>query len=564
MLDTTEQTGDLAADAVAPPARDVSDLLRAMTEALKILREGGDPESALQESFARAQRGLGARTALLLYVVHDDPIELRVLRGSGLSFEQQLACSRLESGEGVSPTVIREAIETRRAVFIPNAQARGDMNKTASLSGGAHSVLCAPVIDPLTGAPIAVLYFQNVGLMLAFGEEDFAWLAAYATALGQAFGLHLSAERRVRQLESDWQRLQLQAGQGDAPEIIGDSEGTRRLRTLLHETFIPATSVENPKPMLVLGDTGTGKDLIARYLHYYSPARGKGPYVAYNCAGLRGDLAESKLFGHVKGSFTGALRDALGLFRDANKGVLFLDEIGELPFEAQALLLRALETRTVQPVGQSAAVPVDVQIVFATHKDLAAEVKEKRFRADLYNRISALKIRLAPLAHPSRRSDIRRLLTHFLARQERALKKKTLGLTPEAFGALMAYSWPGNVREIDNVCTALVTHARAGAKIDRNDVETHCPEVIEGPRHPDAEVVIAEDATLEEAEFAWRGEFLRARLERCNGRLDEAARSLGVSSETLRRHRIRHGLNEAARGPAVEAGALAVADAAHE
>jgi transcriptional regulator with GAF, ATPase, and Fis domain len=529
-----------------PAERDLAHLLRALTEALKVLREGGDAETALQESFAHAQLGLRARKAILLYVRQSDPIELKILRSSGLTWDQQLACQAMRSADGVSPTVIGEAIASGKPVFIPNAQKQGNYQKTTSLSAGAHSVLCAPIIDPMTGAPIAVLYFQNKGLLLAFEEEDLAWLTAYATAIGQGFGLHLSKERRIQELQADWQRFQ--GERGDAPEIIGDSEATKRLRQLLDETFIPATQAQSPKPILILGATGTGKDLIAQYLHYYSPTRGKGPYVAYNCASIRGDLAESKLFGHTRGSFTGAVKDSPGLFRDANKGVLFLDEIGELPMEAQALLLRALETRTVQPVGQSQAIPVDVQLAFATHRDLAAEAQAGRFRADLYNRISALKIRLAPLSHHSRRSDVRPLLSHFLARQERALKKKTGGLTPDAFRALMGYSWPGNVREIDNVCTALVTHARLGAKIDLNDIETHCPEVLEGPRHEFAEVLVSDDATFEEARTAWMREFLMTRIERHGGRLDEAAKGMGIVAETLRRYRIRYGLNEA-QGP---------------
>src|SRR5262245_2368381 len=198
MLGETAQLAE--SDEMAVLGRVVADLLRALTEALKVLREGGVPEAALQESFAFAQRGLGAKTALLLYIRHGDPLELKILRSSGLSYEQQLACQSLQSFDGVSPTVISQAITGRRSIFIPNAQSRAELHKTSSLAGGAHLVLCAPVIDPLTGAAIAVLYFQNKGLALAFGDDDHAWLAGYATALGQAFGLHLSKERRVQEL----------------------------------------------------------------------------------------------------------------------------------------------------------------------------------------------------------------------------------------------------------------------------------------------------------------------------------------------------------------------------
>jgi DNA-binding NtrC family response regulator len=253
-------------------------------------------------------------------------------------------------------------------------------------------------------------------------------------------------------------------------------------------------------------------------------------------------MAQSVLFGHLRGSFTGAVRDSVGLFRAANKGVLFLDEVGELSFDAQALMLRVLETRAVQAVGQIQAEPVDVQLVLATHRDLPAEIAAGRFRNDLWSRIGGLKIRLAPLGTSARRGDIRPLLVHFIARHEKDLQKKTGGLTPEAFRALMAYSWPNNVREVDNVCMALVTYAKPGARIDLVDVEGICPEVIRGPRHPDAGTYVPDDASYDEAFRIWETEFLRSRIEHHDGNLKEAARALGVSEMTFLRYRRRCGL----------------------
>ena len=514
----------------------------ALSTAQRELSRTGDPVVALSESFSYARRGLAAQIAVLLYVRQNDPLELDILYSSGLTWEQQEACRERRSIEGVSPTVIQEAIDRRAVLFIANSQAAASPSLTASLSGDPRSVLCAPILDPYTGAVIAVLYLQNKGLAQAFADDDRAWLASYSIALGWGFGLHLATRRRISELEEEKGRLQ--QDRSGAPDIIGESSSTRGLLSLLDETFIPATGRANPRPILILGDSGTGKELVARYLHYYSPTRGKGPFVAYNCAGLRGDMmmAQSVLFGHLRGSFTSAVRDSPGLFRGAHKGILFLDEVGELSLDAQALLLRVLEARTVHPIGQIQPEPVDVQLVMATHRDLPAEVAAGRFRNDLWSRIGGLKIRLAPLGTSERRADIRPLLAHFISRHEKDLKKKTAGLTTQAFRALMSYSWPNNAREVDNVCMALITYAKAGARIDVVDIERTCPEVIHGPRHPDAAAFAADDATYDEGFLMWETEFLRRRIEHHGGNMRDAARALAVSDMTFLRYRRRCGL----------------------
>lgn len=535
------------AEGVAPASLETEEgdrnlLNLALTIAQRELSRTGDPVVALSASFTYARRGLGAQIALLLYVRQNEPLELDILYASGLTWEQQEACRARRSVEGVSPSVIQEAIDQKTAIYIPNSQAVGDTAKTASLSGDPRSVLCAPILDPYTGSVIAVLYLQNKGLARAFSDDDRAWVGSYSVAIGWGFGQHLATKRRISELEDEKRRLL--HDRAGAPEIIGDSGSTKALLELLDETFIPATERANPRPILILGDSGTGKELVARYLHYYSPTRGRQPFVAYNCAGLRGDvmMAQSVLFGHLRGAFTSAVRDSPGLFRGAHKGVLFLDEVGELSPEAQALLLRVLETRTVQPVGQIKPDPVDVQLVLATHRDLPAEVAAGRFRNDLWSRIGGLKIRLASLSTTERRGDIRPLLSYFISRHEKDLKKKTGGLSSEALRSLLSYSWPNNVREVDNVCMALVTYAKPGARIDLVDIERICPEVIRGPRHPDALAFASDDATYDEAFLIWETEFLRRRIEHHDGNMKEAAKALGVSDMTFLRYRRRCGL----------------------
>ena len=522
--------------------RNPTQLLKALTVALHELRSG-NPVSALRESFASARAGLRAQKALLLYVHSEPPNpDLEILYSSGLSKDQQLACREGRSCDGVSPTVIQDAIRQRHTIYIPNTQAHTDYQATASLSGAHRSVLCAPILDPHTAAPVAVLYFQNK-LAACFEDDDRFWLEAYAEALSQGLGLHLAKERRIEELEEQARRLQKRDRSG-APEIIGDSLATRRLRQTLHEVFLPATTRGNPRPILILGESGTGKEIVARYLHYWSPTRMKGPFVPHNCASLRGDTAQSVLFGHVRGSFTGAVTDQMGLFRQAHRGVLFLDEVGDMPLEAQALLLRVLETHSVQPLGQAVGIDVDVQIVLATHRDLQQHVQDGRFRNDLWARINALPIHLQPLGSMERAADIPQLLSHCLARQEREWQKKTAGLSPEAYQALLEYAWPNNVRELDSVCTALVASARHGERIDLHDLRTRCPQVLTGPRQ-----AYPATATFKEAKRLWARTFIETRLATYDGDVPLAAKSLGMGRNVLWNTMRRYGISAKYFGP---------------
>ncbi len=518
-----------------------SELLAALARALRVLSAARDEKAALSDSFEHAARAFAAEKALLLRVRACEPAEFEALRAQGLSFEQVQALVTGQEVEGVSPTQIRRAIETRAAQLVENSQfaAQGAAD-TASLRGRPHSVLCAPVLDPWTRAVLAVLYFQTSPGPDGYSAADVPFLDAYATALGHAFGLFLDSERRYRDLEAEWRRLQGGAS-AVTPEIIGDSEDMARLRAELLETWIPASAASAPRPLLLLGETGTGKDLVARHLHYYSPTRKDAPFVEYNCAGLSGDLAQSTLFGHARGAFTGATDAAPGLFRAAHRGTLFLDEIGELPAMGQELLLKVLDQWKVQPVGEAKSHAVDVQLVCATNRDLGQDVRDSRFRHDLYQRLKALSLRLPALRE--RPGDVRPLLSHFLASAERSLKKRTRGLSAEALHALMAYAWPGNVRELAGVCAALVTHCRPGDEIGLPAVRRHAPDVL-GHASP-AGARLADDliaGSFRQARARFEREFLLHRLELQRWNVPEAARSLGLSAATLYRYLQRHGL----------------------
>jgi two-component system NtrC family response regulator len=273
--------------------------------------------------------------------------------------------------------------------------------------------------------------------------------------------------------------------------------------------------------VLITGESGTGKELLARGVHYNS-ARSEGPFVAVNCAAIPENLIESQLFGHVKGSFTGAVRDREGKFELADGGTLFLDEIGDLRIDLQAKILRALQERTVERVGGSKPVELDVRIVAATNRDLEREVREGRFREDLYYRLSVVTLHLPPLRE--RKSDIPLLAEHFL-------KKFNPGgqttVTSEALNLLIAYGWPGNVRELENVMERASVLKR-GDMIGVNDLPEKLTRRGMGP----AGIILNlpdEGLSLEELEK----DLIIKALEKHNGNQTRAAEYLHISRPTL-------------------------------
>ena len=230
--------------------------------------------------------------------------------------------------------------------------------------------------------------------------------------------------------------------QKSASELIGESEALKQVFELIEKVASTSASV------LIQGESGTGKELVARAIHAES-GRADGPFLAVNCGALSESLLESELFGHVKGSFTGAVTDKTGLFRSASGGTLFLDEIGEMPSSLQVKLLRALQEREVTPVGSSTAIPFDARIIAATNRRLENEVAEHRFREDLYYRLNVVEIDVPSLRE--RPGDIELLVEHFVAGFARAQGRIVRPVSPAAMEALKNHSWPGNIRELEHV-----------------------------------------------------------------------------------------------------------------
>jgi two-component system response regulator PilR (NtrC family) len=285
----------------------------------------------------------------------------------------------------------------------------------------------------------------------------------------------------------------------------------------------------NRASVLITGESGTGKELFARAIHTASD-RSAGPFVVVNCGAIPADLVESELFGHEKGSYTGASSRTLGLFRQADGGTLFLDEVGEVPLPLQVKLLRALQERKVRPVGGTAEIAVDTRIVAATNRDLAQMVKDKVFREDLYYRLNVLRLHLPPLRE--RREDLPALIEHFRSRFAAENGRAFVCFSPEALRLMLAHPWPGNVRELENAVERAVTLSQ-GATVIRDDLP---PELLGSagiPRPGDLLLPpegLQLEATLDDIERS----LIRQALDRAKGVRTHAATHLGLTFRSFR------------------------------
>ena len=362
----------------------------------------------------------------------------------------------------------------------------------------------------------------RVVLMTAFGSLETAIEAIRHGAydyLTKPFKLEqaaLTVRRAIddRRLREENRRLKQAVEQRFGfDSIIGRSPALRRV-------FEQVRAVaESDAAVLLIGESGTGKELVARAIHHNS-ARRDGPFVAVNCAAIPETLLESELFGHEKGAFTGADRKRRGLFAEASGGTIFLDEIGDIALSLQAKLLRVLQDKAVRPVGGSQEVQLDLRVVSATNRDLAARVAEGQFREDLYYRLAVIPVRLPSLRE--RPEDIPLLAAHFLKRAAASLRKPLESYDDEAMDWLLQHRWPGNVRELENVVERAATLAR-GPRVTLADLHTEFATPASGGG--------ATRPTLAELE----ANYIQRVLEETRGDKVTAARILGISVRTLQR-----------------------------
>lgn len=306
-------------------------------------------------------------------------------------------------------------------------------------------------------------------------------------------------------------------------DIVGKSHGMRTVFELITRVSGAMANV------LITGESGTGKEMVARAIHNAGPRKAK-PFVAINCTAIPDTLLESELFGHAKGSFTGAIQRKRGLFEEADGGTLFLDEIGDMPVALQSKLLRVIQEKKVRAVGDNTPHDVDVRIIAATHKDLKAAIREGLFREDLYYRLSVIPIQVPPLRERS--EDIPLLAEHFLRKYSATNGGRVQGFTPEAMARLMSLRWDGNVRELENMIERLVVLA-PGSLIEAADIPTN-----ESKSSDQLYLATTQDfPTLEQIEKR----YIRMVLDKTGGRKDRAAQILGINRRTLYRKEREYG-----------------------
>jgi DNA-binding NtrC family response regulator len=322
-----------------------------------------------------------------------------------------------------------------------------------------------------------------------------------------------------------------------ADEMLGESDAMRRLREEIAKVA-PSTG-----RVLLLGESGTGKELIAAEIHRQSRRAG-GPFVKVNCAAIPSELIESELFGHEKGSFSGAAARRRGQFEVASGGSLFLDEVGDMSASAQAKVLRALQTGEITRVGSEKAIQVDVRVIAATNKDLEAEVRAGSFREDLYFRLAVVPIRAPPLRE--RLEDVRLLAERFiqLAARDNGLRPKPVD--PEVLERLAAYRWPGNVRELRNVCERMVI--MSGDRIGPADVpEGVGPRAAPSPPAGAADLSRYGEVALKDLRDLVERDYIVQKLEEHDWNITQAAQALGVERTNLHKKIKQHGLSRAGR-----------------
>jgi DNA-binding NtrC family response regulator len=333
---------------------------------------------------------------------------------------------------------------------------------------------------------------------------------------------------RNRQLET-----QLRERVGNATDgLVGGSPPIREVTRMIEAVAYSAATV------LITGESGTGKELVARALHARSPRRAN-PFVALNCGALTETLLESELFGHVKGSFTGAQRDQKGLFDAADGGTIFLDEIGDIPPATQVRLLRVLQEGEFKRVGATDAIRVDVRVIAATHRDLPKLVKTGKFREDLFYRLNVINVQLPPLR--DRVEDVALLAHHFLRRYTERLSKKVKGISAEAMELLSGYRWPGNVRELENAIERAVVLCR-GDQVGAGDLPPaitgrSAPLVREVPAGGDEAAWLTQSYAVAKEQALRRFEkgYVDALMKACDNNISAAARKAGMDRSNFKR-----------------------------
>ncbi len=467
---------------------------------------------SLEENLTKAMSTLSEMLEMqrgCVYLLDPLSQELKIVAAHGLSREE-IKKGKYRIGEGV----VGKVIETGEPMFVPNiGEDALFLNRTGSRpSKQGISFICVPL--ELKGEILGVISVDRIYSDEHGGiDDDMRVLRIVASLIAQFVGLWRIYNEAEREREELRQQLKERYS---IPNLIGESE---RFQAVLKAVYKVA---ETDATVLLLGESGTGKELIARTIHYQSP-RAKGPFVAVNCAALPDSLLELELFGAEKGAFTGATERRIGRFERAKGGTIFLDEIGELPLQLQAKLLRVLQERSFERIGSSESIKADVRIIAATNRDLLSEVRKGNFREDLYWRLNVVSILMPSLRQ--RKEDIPLLIHYYLDKFNRKYNKR-VKLTKQVVDALVQYDWPGNIRELANTIERVVIMS------DQNIVEDiDLPGNIKHSTYMDREIPCASDLE-KEVEMLERERIIKA-LKENNFVQVKAARALGITPRQL-------------------------------
>ncbi len=426
----------------------------------------------------------------------------------------------------ISWGIAEEAAHRRETVWVPDAIGSSlfqDRKSVRELS--LRTVVALPILN--AGRVLGVLYVDSHSIAKEFTPEDIAILEGFASQVAVALeNARLHEELKDSKNRLEIENLNLRRALKEESRygiLVGRSPKMLRVIELLEKVIPTQVAV------LIQGETGTGKELIARAIHLNGPRRDKN-FIAVNCGALPEALLESELFGYRKGAFTGAAEDRVGLFEAADGGTLFLDEVGEMPGTLQVKLLRVLQDSQIRRVGDTVSRRVDFRLVTATNRDLRAEVDAGHFRQDLFYRLNVVPISLPPLRE--RGEDVLLLAQHFLEHEAKQQSKQLRGLTAESRELLLRHPWPGNVRELENAMARAVALADDGGLIEP---------VLFGLGPPATRRWDGQH-TLRETLDAVEAETIREALRQCDSNVSRAARALGVSRQHLHNRMNAHGI----------------------
>ena len=415
----------------------------------------------------------------------------------------------------LSDDIIREVITSKKPQIISDAlHDTRFQNSLSVINLQLSSVMCAPLLA--RGELLGLIYVGNNDVVDLFTSEQLDSLEVFASQAA----LFVKNASLLNELRSESAELAERLENVKFGSIIGACP--QMIEVYKRVEKVASTDIT----VLITGETGTGKELIAHEIHQRSP-RAKGPFVTVNCGAIPENLIESELFGHVKGAFTGAIANQVGKFQAADKGTIFLDEIGEMPLALQVKLLRVLQERQIQRVGDAKTMPIDVRVVAATNRDLRREVELGNFREDLYFRLNVIGIELPPLRE--RGNDVVLIARYLVGRFTHEFGGRFDAQTcfdEPAIRAMINFSWPGNIRQLENHLKKAMVLAE-GPRIGAHDLDLDVPEGAESPD---------DIVPLTEARERWQREYINKVLAINNGNRTKTARDLGVDPRTIFRH----------------------------